>query len=534
MSVNEQLPDTSAPAPSGSDAPKDGGRLWRSLWRTHFYAGIFSMPVLIMLAVTGLGILYTDTVNHWQFGELYRASSAAQRVSLDDQRQNVADQYPTWTIGSVTPARRPGDTTVFAVSKDDGAKALNVYTDPSDGTVVGDLDPGAGLVGLSNRLHGQLNTSSWTVPVPMLSGIFGDEDLTVPVAVGDLVVEVFAVWSVVLALTGLYLWWPRKKGTGKALFVPRLGKKGRARWRDLHAVPGLVLSVMLVFFVTTGMPWSDVWGANWSWTASKITPNTSDFWSDEAPTSDVPKVGDLDRVGNRVPWATREDQIPTSGTGPSMPGMDMGGAPATEQPGLPLGTTPPQASLQLVVQAALEDGMLPGATVAFPVNDFSKPSEPVFGAYVVTNPWPSSLGEQGALYQDQFTARTISRSTSKEWGGLQRATELGVQTHMGTQFGLADRIVMTLGCVLVLWASFSALVMWWKRRRTGFGFPRRPFDAKLQRVMVVTAVLLAIIYPVWGVSVLLVLLLDKFVVRKVPPLRRAFGMPDRTEVTTGS
>ena len=533
MSLTEQS-ETDETAPPSANS-KDGGRLWRSLWRTHFYAGIFSMPVLIMLAVTGLGILYTDTVNHWQFGELYRAASTAQRVSLDDQRQNVADQYPTWTIGSVTPARRPGDTTVFAISKDDGEKSLNVYTDPSDGTVVGDLDPGAGLVGLSNRLHGQLNTSSWTVPVPMLSGIFGDDPLTTPVPVGDLVVEVFAVWSLVLALTGLYLWWPRKKGTGKALFVPRLGKKGRARWRDLHAVPGLVLSVMLVFFVTTGMPWSDVWGVNWSWTASKVTPNTSDFWSDAAPSSDVPKVGDLDRVGNRIPWATREDQIPSSGSGPAMPGMDMGGSeqPATAT-GPAVGTTPPPASLQLVVQSALEDGMLPGATVALPVNDFSKPSKPVYGSYVVTNPWPSSLGEQGAIYLDQFTARTISRSTAKEWGGLQRATELGVQTHMGTQFGLADRIVMTLGCVLVLWASFSALVMWWKRRRTGLGFPRRPFDAKLQRVMLVTAVLLALVFPVWGVSVLLVLLLDKFVVRKVPALRRTFGMPDRPEVTTGS
>ena len=171
MSVFEPTAPSSVNGPNSGNAHKDGGRLWRSLWRTHFYAGIFSMPVLIMLAVTGLGILYTDTVNHWQFGELYRASSVAQRVSLDDQRQNVADQYPTWTIGSVTPARRPGDTTVFAVSKDDGAKALNVYTDPSDGTVVGDLDPGAGLVGLSNRLHGQPNTSSWTVPAPMLSGM---------------------------------------------------------------------------------------------------------------------------------------------------------------------------------------------------------------------------------------------------------------------------------------------------------------------------------------------------------------------------
>ncbi len=507
-------------------------RAWRAMWRVHFYAGIFAMPVLVVLAVTGLVILYADTVNDWQYGDLYRASSTEARVSLDDQREAVAAARKDWGIDSVTPPRRAGDTTVFAVSKDDGETVRNVYVDPSNGDVLGDADPGAGLVGLANRLHGFLNNDSVTVPVPVLAGILGDEPAFTPVPVGGLVMEVFAVWALALAATGLVLWWPRKKGTGRAMFVPRLGKKGRARWRDLHAIPGLALAVLLVFFVTTGMPWGDFWGANFSFLASKVTPNQQDFWSMDPLPSTAPTVGDLDRIGNRIPWATREDAVPTSsgsmptGMDPDMPGMDMGGGAEPASPDSAATLPAPAASLDLVARAAREEGMLPGATIAFPADDLSDASAPAYGSYVVTNPWPSNLSDQGALFVDQFSARTLGRSTSAEWGAVQQVTEFGVQTHMGTQFGLVSRIAMTLGCVLVIWSSFSALVMWWKRRRTGLGFPRRPVDARISRAMIVVAVVLAVIYPLWGLSVLVVLGLDHLVIRRVGPLRRTFGMVD--------
>jgi len=115
------------------------------------------------------------------------------------------------------------------MSRDDGETSLNVYVDPYTGKVLGDQDPGAGIVGLSNRLHGFLNNDSLTVPMPTLGGVFGDEPTFTDMAVGDMALEVFACWGLVLAITGIYLWWPRKKGTGKALFVPRLNKTGRAR-----------------------------------------------------------------------------------------------------------------------------------------------------------------------------------------------------------------------------------------------------------------------------------------------------------------
>jgi len=66
--------------------------------------------------------------------------------------------------------------------------------------------------------------------------------------------------------------------------------------------------------------------------------------------------------------------------------------------------------------------------------------------------------------------------------------------------------------------------MFWKRRRPGTsGLPSRPVDVRLSKGLAVIAVALAIIYPQWGVTALLVLAFDRFVIRTVRPLRTAFG-----------
>ena len=85
------------------------------------------------------------------------------------------------------------------------------------------------------------------------------------------VVEIVAGWAIVLALSGIFLWWPRGK-SGGALTV-RGTPKIRMFWRDLHAVTGLFTSSLIVFLAVIGMPWSQVWGKyvhhrGWSWPAS--------------------------------------------------------------------------------------------------------------------------------------------------------------------------------------------------------------------------------------------------------------------------
>jgi len=189
-----------APAPARPEPERDTS-FWRTAWRIHFYAGIFAMPVLVMLAVTGLCILYTDVLDDAQFGDLHRAASTDASVPLSDQQRAVTASYPDWRIDSVTPPAEPGATTAFAISTDEGETVLDVYVDPSTGKVVGDQSPGAGIVGLANRLHGVLNNDSITVPMPTLAGIFGDGPLMSDMVVGDLAVEIFACWALVLAAT---------------------------------------------------------------------------------------------------------------------------------------------------------------------------------------------------------------------------------------------------------------------------------------------------------------------------------------------
>ena len=59
-----------------SDAPLEtaasGGSSsrWRSLWRLHFYGGIFSMPFILLMAITGLVILYSQPIHDLMQGNI--------------------------------------------------------------------------------------------------------------------------------------------------------------------------------------------------------------------------------------------------------------------------------------------------------------------------------------------------------------------------------------------------------------------------------------------------------------------------------
>jgi uncharacterized iron-regulated membrane protein len=333
---------------------------------------------------------------------------------------------------------------------------------------------------------------------PYTGIVLGDEPFWKDAPLGDVVLEVFATWGLVLAASGIYLWWPRKRDANKALFLPRLRKKGRARWRDLHAVPGFVLSFILAFFVISGMPWSSSWGGNFSWLANEITPNSPI----DAPSSGDVTLGELDRLGNKITWNTAATQIPDS---------PVPAAPAA------------QVSLD-VVAAAADESMKPGFSISYPQDSLDEAGNAIYGAFTLSNSWPRKTGESRTVFVDQFTGNTLAVMNSDGNGAVAYATDTLVSTHMGTQLGVVSRIVMTAGCLLVIWSVISATVMYIKRRRPGsVGLPRRPADLKLANRLLLIAAIIAVVYPLWGLTALAVLTFDRFVIQRTSPLRRLFG-----------
>jgi uncharacterized iron-regulated membrane protein len=486
-------------------------RQWRSIWRVHFYAGMFAMPFIVLMAVTGLVILYTDPIQDLTEGDLRTVEAPvgpSEFVSFDEQAAAVESVYSDGAVLDLTPPARADRASRFFV--DDGSvNGIHVFVDPYTGEVLGDTKTGGGIVGLSNRLHGTLNNETAMINLPTVSALWDGDAVMREYVLGDLVLELLGVWTLVLVLTGLVLWWPRRSRVSsgskapRRIWLPRRGVTGRARWRDLHAVGGVALFGVMVITILSGLVWSTYWGPNFAALADRITPGAPV----EAPPSALGVRGDLDRFGNQIPWNTGEFPIPASYLPPTSDG-----------------SLPAPLRLDDVVRIAEQEGMKPGYTISFPSNEVDEAGNTIHGSFTLSNSWPRKTGEARDLWLDQFSGATLAEQNVYGYGSIQRGADTLVSVHMGTQLGLVTRVMMTVFCLLAIWSVVSGFAMFWKRRRPGsLGLPRRPADVRLAKRMTVVAVLLAIVFPQWAVTVVLIVLLDRFIIRRIPSLRAAFG-----------
>lgn len=473
----------------------------RRIWRLHFWVGVFAAPTLVVLACSGLVILYAQPLDLWLNRGLTVVSAGPAPVSLDEQVAEARRQVgPGLVLDAVTPhAAADRSTRVDFVPDEAPAigerNVTQVFVDPYTGRYLGQRHELDGLVGWANQVHRLFGNDGPTLSLPSLGHLIAPESHPEPslqVGVGNLVVEMAAVWVLVLAGSGLYLWWPRGLERGKPRLRIRWGKGGRTRWRDVHATTGVLLSLVLICYIVSGLTWSRYWGENWRAITAAVTPSAEI----DAPSTPA-TMGDLDRLGRRIAWADKDDPIYASATGPA-----SGTAP--QWSAKPLGFNDINA-------IARTEAMLPGYSILPPSNSTGADGN-VYGSYAVVNHWPQRLSEQRTLYLDQFTGETIANATAGQDGALSRATSWAVDMHMGTQYGIVTRILATAACLGLLTSIVTATAMWWKRRTPGRGStgragglqrPGRPRGAVIAVGVIATA--LAVIYPSFGVTLLVVL-----------------------------
>lgn len=79
--------------------------------------------------------------------------------------------------------------------------------------------------------------------------------LWLPQAVGKTVVATAMILFTLIVISGLILWWPRKKNARKTSFSIRLGVSPKRLNYDLHRVLGFYASWVLIFILATGLAW---------------------------------------------------------------------------------------------------------------------------------------------------------------------------------------------------------------------------------------------------------------------------------------
>lgn len=215
--------------------PDDLSGPYRAVWRWHFYAGVFVMPVLMLLALTGGLYLFKDEIDGFLYRDMIRVEASLSQAAPKTWLANASQAAGGGRVVNLVLPARYDQAVRLRVDRPDGVQKT-VFVDPHTGRVTGVI-PAGGFMELVKKTHS----------LTLLGRPF------------NILVEIVAGWTIILFATGLYLWWPR--GRAIATFKPQTAdSRRRPFWRDLHALTGLYVGGVVLFLAVTGMPWSAVWG----------------------------------------------------------------------------------------------------------------------------------------------------------------------------------------------------------------------------------------------------------------------------------
>ena len=444
-------------------------------WRWHFYAGLFVAPFMILLALTGIIYLFKPQLDPLLYDHLLTVTPAHHGLSADEQLSRVQTAYPQGHISQYLPPINRERSGQFVLSS--AGHELNVFINPYTGQILGEQDAKLNLQAVARALHGELMIGT----------------------LGDRLVELAAGWGVVLVVSGLFLWWPRGQSAAGILW-PRLNRRGRVLWRDLHVVTGFWGAALLLFMLISGMTWTGFWGKQYAdlWNRFPVA-----MWND-VPKSDIEARSLNSATRQTVPWAMENTPMPVSGAHAE----HMAHAAHSSGPAAP-GIT-----LQAVVDTATARQVEPGYSITLPTT-----ASGVFTIAVFAD----DPRNDATLHIDQYTGTVLADVRWQHYGNVARATEMGVMLHEGKLFGPLNQIVMLLVCLMILLSSVSGLVIWWKRRpQGGLGVPPLRHDLPTWKTGVAIMLALAIAFPLVGASLIAVWGLDRLLlmIRKLRPHER--------------
>ncbi|PKP93533.1 MAG: PepSY domain-containing protein [Alphaproteobacteria bacterium HGW-Alphaproteobacteria-16] len=432
------------------------GRLYRTIWRWHFYAGLFVIPFILLLSLTGAIYLFKPQLDRWE-ERGWRNLPAATSVSADAQVAAALAALPGAWFHNYRIPERSGDAAVVHVGLSDGGMR-DIAVAP-DGKVVGIADPESRIAATVSRIHGSLLLGQW----------------------GGLLVETAACWAILLILSGLYLWWPRGRGMAGVLW-PRLQRGRRVMWRDLHAVTGFWVSGLALVLLLSGLPWTDGWA-----TAFRT-------------------------VRAELGWV----QGPQEWKG----GVDLHAEHDHDAMMAAQAAAPVQSAVTLerIVTLARAEAM-PFPAIVSPPGAPARFGPPNGNVWKLSSDTQNRPLARTVTY-DPMTGDVVGRSDFADKHPIDRAIGYGIAWHEGQLLGWFNQLVGVLTALALITLAVSGVAMWWRRRPGGsIGAPPRPAQARLRVVAIITLVLAALL-PMLALSLIALFAIDRLLLPLVPPLRR--------------
>ncbi|MEM9857139.1 MAG: PepSY domain-containing protein [Bacteroidota bacterium] len=406
------------------------------VWKWHFIGGLISFPILFILAITGIIYLFKDQYEEPRQVSIKKVQVNGDRLSYQEQWQ-IAKAHWNKKINSMVIPKEKDLATEFISGRFSGKSSL--YVHPYSGEVTGSVVVRGTDMFKVRKLHGELLAGS----------------------VGTKIVELVGSWLIVLILSGLFLFFPKKKKDWNKLFRVRLHGPRHVLYRDLHMVGGFWFSIILLLIMAGGMPWTDVWGGGFKWVQKQTG------------------------TGYPITWQ----------------GKTLKSA---------LGVEP--ISLDQVITYA-QSLYLPGTTTV------SLPHS-AEGIFSIHNRYHLNLSKQVAIHIDQYSGQEIAALHWHDVGFLMRGRMWAMAFHQG-QLGTWNWILVLFTAVGLLGLSTSAVIAFFLRKKPGtWGIPSGN-SYRITAGFYVFVAIVSILLPLFGLSVILIMLLGFVNKLRVDKLRRS-------------
>ena len=198
------------------------------IFNLHLIVGLVAALFLFVMGVSGAFLAYEYELDRAFHPKLYRVVPEGERLALAKLAGIVQRAYPSATLRAIDLGAQAGNRADVSYQIDvvqkGQAEPMHVFINPYTGEILGERD-GLGFLGNMHEFHSNL--------------LLGNT--------GKLITTTFSAGMVILAITGLVLWWPRK------LFRISFRSSAARLNFDLHNTVGSCMSLFILLFGLTGI-----------------------------------------------------------------------------------------------------------------------------------------------------------------------------------------------------------------------------------------------------------------------------------------
>lgn len=403
----------------------------------HLAAGVIAGIVIGIMSFTGVMLAYEKQLIAWAERDARRVTppADAKALSLEDLLAKANGSLPGARPTAITLEADPGLAVLLSFGRTN-----SLYVNPYTGEV---REPGAKA--MRAFMHVMIDWHRYL-------GAHGDHR-----PLGKAVTGACNAAFLVLAVTGLYLWWPRQwtRRALAAVAVPTFRLRGKARDWNWHNAFGLWSAPVLIVLTATAMPISYRWAGNLIYTLTGTEAPAAGAPS--GPPVEVPAPPASSRplaLAALIESAQREiprwQQItvrPGGGGGGGRAGGPAGEA--RREGGGPAG--------QGGAERARGEGGAQAVTISVKERDA----------------WPRFAAVQLSL--DPYTGAVLRREDFSDLNAGTRVRRWTRFLHTGEALGLAGQGVASLASlagVVLVWTGFALAwrrLLAWRGRRSASG-----------------------------------------------------------------